>query len=72
MAEGPGKYNAWATMIRTGVHAEGVCLAVINGVYGSGFSVQGTREVHLNLPTVLRQIADEIEKYNEKETTDGI
>lgn len=71
MAEGPGKYNAWATMIRTGVHAEGVCVAVINGVYGSGFSIQGTREVHLNLPTILRNMADHIEKDNAKETNDG-
>jgi hypothetical protein len=62
MAEGPDKYDAWCTMVRTGVHAEGVLMMVVNGVYGSGFSCQGSREVHRNMVTVLRNVADQLEQ----------
>ena len=66
MSDGPGKYDTWCTLTRSGVHAEGVIMMVINGVYGSGFSCQATKEVTLKLPIILRDMADQIEKDNEK------
>jgi hypothetical protein len=71
MADGPGKYDTWTTLVRNGVHAEGVLLMVVNGIYGSGFSCQGSVEVNTNLPTILRNVADQIEADNKKETNHG-
>ena len=42
--------------------ARGVILLIIDGVLGSGFSVQATAEITAGLPTLLRQMADEIER----------
>ena len=65
MSDGPGKYDTWCTLTRSGVHAEGVIMMVINGVYGSGFSCQATRRSLLQLPIILRDMADQIEKDND-------
>lgn len=61
MAIGPGKYDAITTIVRESVSAGGVVLIVIDGAHGDGFSVQATAEVTLNLPALLRAIADSIE-----------
>lgn len=59
---GPGKYDDLATSVRHCARAEGVIVIVIKGDSGSGFSVQANLEITLALPTMLRDMAEEIEK----------
>ena len=58
---GPGKYDDEATWVRERTKASGVILIVIGGDRGQGFAVQATVEVTLSLPTLLRDMADQIE-----------
>jgi len=63
MPVGPGKYDDLCTYVRE--QAKGICnvVIVVDGVKGSGFSVQATTmEVQLSLPALLRKIAKEIER----------
>jgi hypothetical protein len=62
MAFGPGKYDDLATEARTKAQAEGVIVLVFNGRLGGGFSAQLTPELTLQIPRILRQMADEIEE----------
>jgi hypothetical protein len=59
---GPGKYDDLATEARERAKAQGAILIVIQGEHGSGFSCQATLQVTLELPKMLREMADEIEK----------
>lgn len=61
MTHGPGKYDDATTAARLSTDALGVALIVIGGRAGSGFSVQGPPELLLDLPTLLRDLADQIE-----------
>jgi hypothetical protein len=61
---GPGKYDDAATVARLSTDADGVALIVFGGSAGSGFSVQGPLAFLLDLPTVLRTMADQIERDN--------
>jgi hypothetical protein len=61
MSDGPGKYDDEATWVRERIKASGVILIVVGGDRGQGFEVQATLEVTLNLPTMLRTLADQIE-----------
>jgi hypothetical protein len=61
---GPGKYDDACTAVRVATDAQGVVLIIVNGHSGSGFSVQGTLAMLRDLPTVLRTIADQIERDN--------
>ena len=61
MSVGPGKYDDEATWVRERAKASGVILIVIGGDRGQGFACQATLEVTLSLPTMLRDIADQIE-----------
>jgi hypothetical protein len=58
---GPGKYDEEATMVMERVKAGGVILIVIDGKDGGGFAVQATLQTTLMLPSMLRDMADEIE-----------
>jgi len=62
MPVGPGKYDHLATHVRREAAAKGVVVIVVEGVLGSGFSVQLERDLHLRLPEVLRTMAAEIER----------
>jgi hypothetical protein len=62
MAFGPGKYDPECTEIRARLKAHGVLLMVFSGDRGSGFAAQLTPEMTMNLPKILRGIADEIER----------
>jgi len=62
MAIGPGKYDDIATVVRTQAKAEGVLLLVVNGARGSGFSAQLSLDLTLTLPTILRDLAKQIEE----------
>ena len=57
---GPGKYDEEATMVMERVKADGVIVIVFGGTKGAGFSVQATLPVTIQLPAILRSIADEI------------
>lgn len=59
---GPGKYDDLTTEVRERTKAEGVILIVLKGDRGSGFSCQANVLVTMNLPEMLRSMADEIEQ----------
>jgi hypothetical protein len=62
MATGPGKYDHVATIARAVAgDADGVLVIVVGGNRGSGFSVQAIPTAALELPKLLRFIADQIE-----------
>lgn len=63
MPTGAGKYDDVCTEARLATHGEAVVLAVVNGDRGSGFSVQCEGyDPAAALPTLLRNLADEIER----------
>jgi hypothetical protein len=66
MPTGPGKYDGEATWIQARTQANGVLLMILEGNKGNGFSVasydiQATLEITLNLPALLREMANQIE-----------
>lgn len=61
MTQGPGKYDAACTEARLRTQAAGVVLIVFNGAAGSGFSVQAVPDLLIDLPAILRAMADGIE-----------
>lgn len=61
MALGPGKYDHLATSVRVKADARGVILLVLGGNLGSGFSVQADGPTTLQLPDLLRDMANQIE-----------
>jgi hypothetical protein len=61
MTIGPGRYDDQATMVQKATNASGVIVIVIGGDKGEGFACQTTLPVLLNLPAMLRSIADQIE-----------
>ena len=62
MALGPSRYDATAEAVLLLTGAHGVVLGIIGGNQGSGFAIKATADLHLQLPGILRQIADEIER----------
>jgi hypothetical protein len=63
MPVGPGKYDDACTAARLATGAEAIVLLVGRGLLGSGFSVQtASLELLADLPKLLREIADEIER----------
>lgn len=62
MAFGPGKYDSECTEIMVAEHAEAVLVIVIGGKRGSGFACQATPAITFNLPTILLNVAKEIEE----------
>jgi hypothetical protein len=61
MSLGAGKYDEECTSVRETTGAEGVILIVIDGLKGSGFSMQASLDITLRLPAVLRRVANSIE-----------
>ena len=62
MAAGPGKYDAECNAAMEQTQAEGVILLVFHGRFGSGFSAHLPTELLLNLPDILRKLADDVER----------
>ena len=62
MPLGPGKYDAAATMAREITRAKGVVLIVLEGYAGHGFDVQIPPNLSKQLPALLRDMADKIER----------
>lgn len=61
MALGPGKYDDLVTELRLKICAAGVIVVIIGGDKGDGFSAQLPPEMTLLIPTVLREVARQIE-----------
>ncbi len=67
MPIGPGKYDELCTKVREETHALAALLIVIDGVKGSGFSMQtGDLRVLTGLPGILRDTACQIEESLKK------
>jgi hypothetical protein len=62
MAMGAGKYDAICTAVREETKANTVILLILDGVKGSGLSVQAPLGIQMNLPRILRDVADDIER----------
>lgn len=58
---GPGKYDPECTELRERLKASGIVLIVRDGVKGEGFEVQLNAVDLVVFPSVLRQMADQIE-----------
>jgi len=63
MPLGPGVYDDLCTKVRKAAKANTAIIIIGEGHKGSGFSVQSVDfYVNFKLPSLLRDIADEIEK----------
>lgn len=62
MAIGPGKYDDEVTELRERLKARGIVLLVRGGMRGDGFEVHLAREDLIKLPSILRDVADQVEK----------
>jgi hypothetical protein len=62
MAIGKGKYDDLTTIVRERSGARGAIVIVIGGAHGNGFSMQAPPALTLQLPAILRTIADQIER----------
>jgi hypothetical protein len=62
MAEGPGKYGDIAHLAMILSEGKAVIVMVFDGQYGSGFSVAAQEGITPNIPKILRETADQIEK----------
>lgn len=62
MALGPGKYDPECTRLMVSEHAEAVLVIVIGGKQGGGFACQATPEITFSLPSILRNVAKQIEQ----------
>lgn len=66
MPEGPGKYDSACTMARMLTNGQAVVLVVLNGVRGSGFSVQASEPVPpAVLADLLESVVGELRKLTE-------
>jgi hypothetical protein len=62
MAYGPGKYSVLCAHAMTDAKALACVLITLGGEKGSGFEVVGQPGVVLDLPALLREMADQIER----------
>lgn len=61
MALGPSTYDDELTMAREMCGANTAILIIIDGRAGSGFACQGSTSVLIEMPAILRQVANDIE-----------
>jgi hypothetical protein len=59
--KGPGKYDRACTKARQDCGGRGAILIIFEGKHGSGFSVQLPGQVIMDIPHLLRKLADDIE-----------
>jgi hypothetical protein len=53
---GPGKYDNICTVARVAADADCAIVIIINGNHGSGFSVQCTEGLVLDIPSILEHV----------------
>lgn len=63
---GPGKYAAACNQAMVATEAKAVILVVLGGKQGNGFEVHGETGVVVELPPMLRHMADTIEEIESK------
>ena len=68
MPIGPGKYDDSCTQVRDQANARAAIIIVIDGELGNGCSCQADLEITLAMPTILRNLADEVERSLQKGT----
>lgn len=61
---GGGKYVSECILVRDRTEASGVIVIVFDGKEGNGFSCAATLNVQLQIPEILRTLADNIEEYH--------
>lgn len=61
---GGGRYEQQCVRLQQDLRAEAVILFVVNGAFGTGFSVRASVEFANRLPQVLRNMANDIEQIN--------
>lgn len=61
MTVGPGKYDAVCTSVFEITRARAAIVIVFDGAAGTGFSVTSEGGLVLDIPKVLRNVADQIE-----------
>jgi hypothetical protein len=66
MAYGPGKYSALCSQAMLDAKAVACVLVTLGGEHGSGFEVVGQPGVVLDIPAILREMADSIERDEKK------
>lgn len=67
---GAGKYDAACTVVRESNQAMGCILIIVGGTKGNGFSAQFLdAEMELGIPSILREVADQIEADHKKGIT---
>jgi len=69
---GPGKYKTVTELVMLATRAQAVVLMVIGGTEGGGFEVHCVeselgRKVNARLPSLLREMASQIEQDNDIE-----
>lgn len=62
MAHGPGIYDDEVTALMVSTGARAIILQVFGGNKGDGFSVQAYEDIAAELPSILRQMADQMEE----------
>jgi hypothetical protein len=62
MAYGSGKYDKEATALRESAKAVGVCVIILDGDRGSGFSVQVPAGCAKEIAGILRDAAAQLDK----------
>ncbi|RYG34587.1 MAG: hypothetical protein EON93_07840 [Burkholderiales bacterium] len=63
-----GKYGLEVDALMERLEAQGVLVAVVAGLNGTGFSVRGSQEVLAAMPGVLRKMADQMEAASVRDT----
>lgn len=73
MTLGPGKYDQLCTMVREATASDAAIVMVMNGRYGSGFSMQALDDVDGNkVAAILEDIASQIRAdYARKDAHNG-
>jgi len=66
---GPGKYDDLLTVAREGAQAEGAILMIFSGSKGSGFEVQVPPHIIVQIPEILRDMADKLDELRKAKTT---
>jgi hypothetical protein len=61
VATGPGRYDDLCTYVRERSKGDGAVVMIFGGQHGNGFSVQVAKPLLENLPTLLREMADDMD-----------
>jgi len=70
---GPGKYDDICTVARERTDAQAAIVIIVNGVLGSGFSLQSEHpDLVVQLPDMLETMAKELREIITEEKADAV